>query len=218
MDVGDLEVVYGTNVACADVTLAVDRGSSVAIVGPSGSGKSSLLLAVAGLVAPSAGTVRIGTTDLWALPRRDRDAVRRRRIGYVAQFSDLVPELSNLENVALPLRLLKESSAAARSRAEAMLAAFGVAHLGGRLPYQVSGGEMQRVAIARSLVHKPSVLLADEPTGALDEDNRGVVLEQLMSAARDEGAAVVIVTHDQTLARAADRMVSMSDGRLEPWC
>lgn len=218
--VDELTIRFGDTLACEGICFRVVSGSSLAIVGASGSGKTSLLLALAGLLRPSQGQVWVDGTSLWGASRRQRAEIRRRSLGYVAQFGDVVPELTLIENVALPLRLLGRPASDAYQTAANRMRQLGVGHLGRRFPDEVSGGEQQRCALARALAHDPSVILADEPTAALDEDNRLLVTSQLLAAAKITGCAVIMVTHDMTLASTADHRMQMSEGRLQklpPW-
>src|SRR4051794_39149782 len=195
------------------ISLSIGRGEAVGLVGPSGSGKSTLLMTMAGLERPDSGRVVVDGTDLSGL---DEDALARfrgRRIGIVFQSFHLVPTMTALENVALPLELARQDDAF--ERAEAELKAVG---LGSRLhhyPPQLSGGEQQRVAIARAIVPNPAILVADEPTGNLDESTGQSIIDLLFALKRDRGATLVLVTHDLNLARLCDRMVRLRSGRLE---
>lgn len=209
-----MSVGFGENVVLTDVNFSVGKGEVVAIVGPSGAGKSSLLLCLCGLLQPQDGVVALDGDPLSSAPARVRDRVRRRRFGFVFQFGDLVPELTLIENVCLPLRLLGVKRKEALPAAEKQMNALGVAHLADKSVTSVSGGELQRAAICRALVHGPSVILADEPTGALDEQNSGIVFEQFLRHAREAGAAVVMVTHQSALARQTDRVWRIESGRL----
>jgi putative ABC transport system ATP-binding protein len=182
-------------------------------MGPSGSGKSTLLHCLAGIVRPDAGTVRYGDRDLTAADDAELSALRRSEFGFVFQFGQLVPELSCAENVALPLRLDGRSRRDAERRALDWLERLEVADLAGKTPGQVSGGQGQRVAVARALATEPRVLFADEPTGALDSLNGEHVMRLLSEAARDTGAAVVLVTHEPRVAAWSDREVVVRDGR-----
>ena len=198
------------------IDLALARGEWVAIVGESGSGKSTLLNVIAGLDRPDGGDVRL---EGRALPFEDDDALalwRRRHVGFVFQAFHLLPYLSVAENVALPLALLQVPRPERGARVQAALASVGLAELGGRRPGTLSGGETQRAAIARALVHAPSLLLADEPTGNLDEANAAAVLGCLGDAVRRAGAAALMVTHSRRAAAAADRTLELTGGRLLP--
>jgi len=191
------------------------EGEVVAVIGRSGSGKSTLLNLISGIDRPDSGTVSIGSLDVTALTEPQLTVFRRKHIGFVYQFFNLVPTLDVEENVRLVLELNGVRGAAARERSTAMLQEVG---LGDRLHSHVdtlSGGEQQRVAIARALVHRPPVLLADEPTGNLDEETAQQVLPVLLSLSRQRGATLILVTHDTALARTADRMLELRDGRLQ---
>ncbi|WNM24187.1 ABC transporter ATP-binding protein [Demequina capsici] len=191
-----------------DVHLAV-ADEVVALTGPSGSGKSTLLLCLAGILVPSSGTVTVAGHSFEGLDLEGRSRVRREHLGLVFQFSELIAELTLAQNVALPLELLGASSREASRRAIALMEELGIAELSSRYPAQVSGGQAQRAAVARGLVHEPAVILADEPTGALDSTTGAVVLDLLLGAARRRGAAVVMATHDRALAASADRIVDL---------
>jgi putative ABC transport system ATP-binding protein len=196
------------------VDLDVAAGEWVAVVGESGSGKSTLLNIVAGIDRPDRGTVRL---EGRALDYGDDESLalwRRRNVGFVFQAFHLLPYLDVGENVALPLALLGVAAAERASRARAMLEAVGLAGFAERRPATLSGGEMQRAAIARALVHRPRLLLADEPTGNLDEANAVAVLDCLREAAREAKAAALLVTHSPMAAARADRVVRLAHGRL----
>ena len=199
-----------------EVDLDVAAGEWVAVVGESGSGKSTLLNIVAGIDRPDRGTVRLEGT---ALDYGDDESLalwRRRNVGFVFQAFHLLPYLDVGENVALPLALLGVAAAERAKRANAMLEAVGLAGFAKRRPATLSGGEMQRAAIARALVHRPRLLLADEPTGNLDEANAVAVLDCLREAAREAKAAALLVTHSPMAAARADRVVRLAHGRLAP--
>ena len=195
------------------ISLDIARGEAVGLVGPSGSGKSTLLMLMAGLERPDSGKIIVDGTDLAPLDEDKLARFRGRRIGIVFQSFHLVPTMTALENVALPLELAGEGDAF--ERAEAELQAVG---LGGRMqhyPAQLSGGEQQRVAIARAIVSNPAILVADEPTGNLDENTGESIIDLLFALKRDRGATLVLVTHDLNLARLCDRMVRLRSGRIE---
>ena len=196
--------------------LTVAPGEVVAIIGESGSGKSTLLNLVAGLETPDAGTVRIGGTDLAGLDDDARTRLRRRSIGFVFQSFHVLPHLTVGQNVELPLVLLGASVADRQARTAAMLAAVGLADRSDSAPRELSGGELQRVAVARALVHRPALLLADEPTGNLDPDTAGAVLDLLVAEVRAAGAAGLLVTHSAAAAARADRVLELDHGRLRP--
>jgi ABC-type lipoprotein export system ATPase subunit len=194
--------------------LDVAPGELVAIVGRSGSGKSTLLHLLGGLDRGDAGTIEVGGERLERLDERGLTELRRRRVGFVFQAFHLLPELSGIENVLLPAQLARDGLEAA-PRARGLLERLGLAEVAPRLPETLSGGEQQRLAIARALVNDPVLVLADEPTGNLDEESGALVLELLRRAA-DAERAVVLVTHDRAATRLADRVLRLQDGRLEP--
>lgn len=208
----DLHKRYAATTALQGASLHVRAGEVVALTGPSGSGKSTLLHCLAGTVRPDAGTVELDGQRVDALGEGDRARLRRTRIGLVLQFGQLVPELTALENVALPLMLEGVRRRAAGERARARLEALGVDDVATTRAGDLSGGQAQRVAVARALVADPAVVLADEPTGALDSVRGEQVLAALLGAARAAGAGVVLVTHDNRVAAAADREVVLRDG------
>jgi putative ABC transport system ATP-binding protein len=195
------------------ISLDIARGEAVGLVGPSGSGKSTLLMLMAGLERPDSGRIVVDGTDLAALDEDRLARFRGRRIGIVFQSFHLVPTMTALENVALPLELAGEGDAFERARAE--LQAVGLGHRMQHYPAQLSGGEQQRVAIARAIVSNPAILVADEPTGNLDENTGESIIDLLFALKRDRGATLVLVTHDLNLARLCDRMVRLRSGRIE---
>jgi putative ABC transport system ATP-binding protein len=199
--------------ALEKVTLEVEAGASLAIMGPSGCGKSTLLGLMAGLEAPTGGRVAIGGEEVSGAPERDLVRLRREALGLVFQSDNLLPFLTALENVALPLAL--NGSGEDYSRCTELLARLGLAAEAGKLPDQLSGGQRQRVAVARALVKRPGVLLADEPTGSLDADNSASIIELLLEARAETNCTLVLVTHDPGVASRMDRTVNLRDGRLE---
>jgi putative ABC transport system ATP-binding protein len=209
-----LRQAFGLTPVLHGVDIAIHPGEILAVMGPSGSGKSTLLHLLAGLLRPAGGEVRLDGQRLDNLPERQRSAVRLAQLGFVFQFGNLVPELTLVENTELPLRLAGASARAARGRAMEMLGLLGIAAHAGKRLNQVSGGEAQRAAVARALVHRPRVILADEPTGALDTISGEIVLEALVTAAREQASAVVLVTHELKVAAWADRDIALRDGRI----
>jgi putative ABC transport system ATP-binding protein len=195
------------------ISLDVARGEAVGLVGPSGSGKSTLLMTMAGLERPDAGRVVVEGTDLAGLDEDRLARFRGRRIGIVFQSFHLIPTMTARENVALPLELADVPDAFARAERE--LAAVGLAKRLDHYPAQLSGGEQQRVAIARAIAPDPAILVADEPTGNLDEATGGSIVDLLFALKRDRGATLVLVTHDPGLARLCDRTVRLRSGRIE---
>ncbi|WP_083683817.1 MULTISPECIES: ABC transporter ATP-binding protein [Actinoalloteichus] len=203
---------YGEQHALAGVDLTVNRGEVVAIVGPSGSGKTTLLHVLAGILPPDGGEVLLADQRIDKLPERKRSELRRSAFGFVFQAGMLVPELTCLENVALPLLLGGTNRSAALTTARTWLHRLGLAALEQRRPGEASGGQAQRVAIARALAHEPKVIFADEPTGALDTHTGQETITALLDAASTTGAAVVIVTHDPAVADRTGRRVEIRDG------
>jgi|SRR5687767_463577 putative ABC transport system ATP-binding protein len=196
----------------ADVTLTIPARQFVAIAGPSGSGKSTLLGLIAGLDRPSSGRIRVAEAEVTAL---GEDALARFRldtIGYIFQSFHLIPTLTALENVAVPLELAGEPDALARARA--LLGEVGLAERAEHYPVQLSGGEQQRVAVARAVARRPPVLLADEPTGNLDSATGKQIIELILGLNRTLGSTLVLVTHDPALAAHADRLITLRDGRV----
>ncbi|KOV80943.1 ABC transporter ATP-binding protein [Nocardia sp. NRRL S-836] len=209
----DLVKSFGKTQALAGAGLTVREGEVVAVMGPSGSGKSTLLHCIAGILPPDEGTVTYRDRDLTTMSDHERSELRRTEFGFVFQFGQLVPELTCLENVALPLRLSGRKRKDAERAAHEWLARLEVDAVAGQRPGETSGGQGQRVAVARALVTSPKVIFADEPTGALDSLNGERVMHLLTTAARETGAAVVLVTHEPRVAAYSDREVVVRDGR-----
>jgi putative ABC transport system ATP-binding protein len=196
------------------ISLDVPRGVMVAILGESGVGKSTLLNLIAGLEHPDAGTVVIAGSELQRLDDDALTAFRREKIGFVFQAFHVLPYLTVAQNVALPLALLGQDNEASRARVQTMLAAVGLADRGSSMPRELSGGELQRTAIARALVHRPAIVLADEPTGNLDSESADGVIGLLRERLHAEGATGVLVTHSRTAAARADRVYTLTAGGL----
>ena len=210
------KVYHGANAveALRGIDLEVERGEMVAIVGPSGSGKTTLLNCLSGLDAFDGGQVSVDGQDMAKMSDRERTAYRRKNMGFVFQAFNLLPVLSAVENVEIPLLLQNFNSRESRKRALDMLETLGLAHRANHRPDQLSGGEQQRVAVARALVHGPAVVWADEPTGNLDTEVTQVIVELLVRMNKD-GQTIVLVTHNPQVAERARRTVSMRDGRIE---
>ncbi|MFJ3338897.1 ABC transporter ATP-binding protein [Streptomyces sp. NPDC086766] len=214
----DVTLILGdgnTAVTALDhVSLSVAPGEFVAVVGPSGSGKSSLLAVAGGLQQPTSGTVHIAGTELTALSDKERTAARRRHIGFVFQQSNLLASLTVREQLLLPLHIDGRLDAAARSRADELVEAVGLTHRAGSRPHQLSGGERQRAGLARALMTSPAVLLVDEPTSALDRVRSAEAVQLIAEQTHKHGTATIMVTHDTAIMDAADRVHEMVDGRL----
>jgi putative ABC transport system ATP-binding protein len=207
-----LRKTYGRTTALDGASIAVGPGEIVALLGPSGSGKSTLLHCLAGIVVPDAGVVTYRGQRLDNLADEQRSALRREDFGFVFQFGSLVPELSAVDNVALPLRLTGRRARSARAQAMEWLGRLEIADLADQRPGEMSGGQGQRVAVARALVSGPRVVFADEPTGALDSYNGERVMTLLTDVVREQGASLVLVTHEIRVAAYADREVVLRDG------
>ncbi|MFB7500280.1 ABC transporter ATP-binding protein [Streptomyces sp. NPDC056161] len=209
----DLHKTYGPTVALDGAAFSIHPGEVVAVMGPSGSGKSTLLHCLAGIVPPDSGSITYAGQELATMSDTRRSLLRRSEFGFVFQFGQLVPELTCVENVALPLRLSGTGRKEAERIALGWMQRLEVDNLRGKRPGEVSGGQGQRVAVARALVTDPRVLFADEPTGALDSLNGERVMELLTDAARSTNAAVVLVTHEARVAAYSDREVVVRDGK-----
>lgn len=206
---------YGDVPVLSDVNLELAPGSSTAIMGASGSGKSTLLQVLAGMLVPSGGSVSLADEEFSGLSERRRNKIRLRQFGFVFQFGELLPELTLAENVELPLLFMGAPRSRSRVVAADMLASVGLSNEERRYVTQVSGGQQQRAAIARALAHRPSILLADEPTGSLDEVAADDVLGQLLGMGPAYGAAVVLVTHSPAVANRCARVFTLRHGTLQ---
>lgn len=214
----DVRKVYGgrgaSTRALDGVSLSIARGEFVAIMGPSGSGKSTLLNCIATIDTPTSGTIRIAGTDTSAISRRKLADFRRTQLGFIFQDSNLLDTLTARENIALPLTIGRVPAQKTLALVEAVASTLGVSEVLDKYPYQMSGGQRQRVAAARALVTKPHLVLADEPTGALDSKNAKLLLESLEALNRSKRATVLMVTHDETAASYCQRVLFIRDGRL----
>jgi len=197
-----------------DISFEIPDRQFAAIMGPSGSGKSTLLGLLAGLDWPTSGTIEIDGVDITRLAEDEMALLRGRKLGFVFQAYHLVPTLTAIENVMLPMEMLGDERDGASSRAEYLLASVGLQDRGTHYPTQLSGGEQQRVALARAFMMKPSILFADEPTGNLDSSNGKHILELLWKLNKEEGTTLILVTHDDSLAARADRRLILNDGRI----
>ena len=204
---GELEVLKGVN-------LKVAKGEIAAIVGKSGAGKTTLLQIIGTLDRPTSGKVMIEGQDVFALNDKQLAAFRNRHIGFIFQFHQLLPEFTALENVCIPTMIARESEKEYKARAERLLTDLGLKDRMGHKPNELSGGEKQRVAAARALMMKPDIILADEPTGSLDTQNKKELSELLLQLRKEYGQTILLVTHDKELAGIADRVIEMVDGRI----
>ena len=205
---------FGVTEALRGIDIDVAAGEVLAIMGPSGSGKSTLLHCLAGILRPDSGQVCFGARRIDTLGERARSELRRQQFGFVFQFGQLISELPAIENVMLPLQLAGQGRAAARAASGELLSRLGLDKVARRRPGEMSGGQAQRVAVARALVAKPKVIFADEPTGSLDSLAGERVLDLLVDCAREQDASVVLVTHEPRVAAYADREVMVRDGRV----
>ncbi len=218
MSARGLDLSFGTTHALRGIDLDIAVGQSLAVTGPSGSGKSTLMHVLAGILRPDAGSVLYDGRDIASLGESERSQLRLSSFGFVFQFGQLLPDLSALDNVTIPLLLAKVPRATALERSRALLAELDLEGHEHKLPTQLSGGQAQRVAVARALVTEPRILFADEPTGALDSLSAEHTMQTLVSATRAAGAALVMVTHDPRTAAYCDREVIVRDGRLSGSC
>ncbi len=206
---------YGPNVVLDHVDLNVERGEFLVLIGRSGSGKSTLLKLIGGLDAPDSGSVLFGGRRLDQMPERERAMFRRRRMGFVFQFFNLIPTLTVAENIRLPLALNGLPRAETAARIAALLEELGLGGAEERFPEELSGGEQQRVAIARAVAHEPGIVLADEPTGNLDLETAERVIKLLDATCRRRGATLVMATHGREVMGLADRVLTIRNGKLE---
>ncbi|MBM2614308.1 ABC transporter ATP-binding protein [Actinoplanes sp. LDG1-06] len=214
LEAHDLHLSFGSTPALRGADITVREGEILAVMGPSGSGKSTLLHCLAGILVPGQGEIHFDGRRVDTMSETERSSLRRDRFGFVFQFGQLVPELSAEENVALPLLLAGVRRSKALTEARAWLGRLGLDGLGARTSGELSGGQAQRVALARGLVARPRVLFADEPTGALDSLTGEQVMDLMVGSARDEGTTVVLVTHEPRVAAYADREVIVRDGKV----
>ena len=215
IDIKGITKSFGSLQVLKGIDLHIEKGEVVSIVGPSGAGKTTLLQIIGTLDKPDSGGIIIDGTDVMKLSSRKLSEFRNKRIGFVFQFHQLLPEFTAVENVMLPALISGASKGEAKKRAMELLDFMGLSERAGHKPAELSGGENQRVAVARALVNKPAVILADEPSGSLDSKNKAE-LHQLFFDLRDKtGQTFVIVTHDENLASITDRTIKMKDGRLE---
>ena len=215
IEVKDIWKSFGTLEVLKGVNLEVRRGEIVAIVGKSGAGKTTLLQIIGTLDRPTRGRVLIEGTDVFAMKDKELAAFRNRHIGFIFQFHQLLPEFTALENVCIPAMIAREKETEYKPRAEKLLRELGLSDRMGHKPNELSGGEKQRVAAARALMMNPDIILADEPTGSLDETNKKELSELLLKLRQEYGQTILLVTHDKELAAIADRVIEIKDGAVK---
>lgn len=215
IEVKDIWKSFGTLEVLKGVNLEVRRGEIVAIVGKSGAGKTTLLQIIGTLDRPTRGRVLIEGTDVFAMKDKELAAFRNRHIGFIFQFHQLLPEFTALENVCIPAMIAREKETEYKPRAEKLLREFGLSDRMGHKPNELSGGEKQRVAAARALMMNPDIILADEPTGSLDEKNKKELSDLLLKLRKEYGQTILLVTHDKELAAIADRVIEIKDGAVK---